>query len=478
MRKAAIFIVLTVISMALSGWEKIYCSDIWRGTKQTIISACDNSGFIIAGRSEGYNVFKIDTSGNIIWTKDYDDLGHFTCIESSADGNYVLSGCSEIADWRIMFCKINSIGDSLCWMDSYPIPSMHSFGNAITRLADGGFAICGEGYTPYTWPLETDTTRMFVVKTDSMGIYQWTFFDTLHSRSSGIHIVSTQDSGCVCVGKFIVKLDKFGNIEWLNNTIAEAVTRTFDGNYAITKGFGHIIVSKISVLGDSLWSKNYYGPPNSGCGYSIIQTPDSGFAVAGRVSENGGDAFLLRLDSNGDSLWMRTYGGDGDETIFKLIQTAEGSFCMVGNSTSYTGRKFYVIKTDSLGYTAVGETPTLRPLNLSLSAHPNPFNSAVKITIDAPVETQNLASLQIEIFDVNGRHIKTLWPSGTSGTGPSGLEKGGTNSALLHKGGQGGSYVWQPDESVGSGVYLVRATFGPSTDSVTETATKRVVYLK
>jgi len=113
-----------------------------------------------------------------------------------------------------------------------------------------------------------------------------------------------------------------------------------------------------------------------------------------------------------------------------------------------------------------------KPSAFSLSAHPNPFNSAVKITIDAPVETQNLASIEIEIFDVNGRHIKTFRPSATSGTGPSGLEKGGTNSAPLHKGGQGGAYVWQPDESLGSGVYLVRATMGE------ETTSKRVVYLK
>ena len=37
-------------------------------------------------------------------------------------------------------------------------------------------------------------------------------------------------------------------------------------------------------------------------------------------------------------------------------------------------------------------------------------------------------------------------------------------------------YIWQPESSVGSGVYLVRATVGsgPAGESVT----KRVVYLK
>ncbi|MGC9315455.1 MAG: hypothetical protein ACP5G4_07480, partial [bacterium] len=59
--------------------------------------------------------------------------------------------------------------------------------------------------------------------------------------------------------------------------------------------------------------------------------------------------------------------------------------------------------------------------------------------------------------------------------------------APLMKGGQGGSYVWQPDESLPSGVYLVRARFGSAQrpddgrgdlDPTEKTATKRVVYLK
>jgi len=123
------------------------------------------------------------------------------------------------------------------------------------------------------------------------------------------------------------------------------------------------------------------------------------------------------------------------------------------------------------------------PRDFTIRTYPNPFNSAVTISIDVPsVETQNLASLQIEIFDINGRRVETLRPSATSGTGPSALEKGGMEVPLL-KGDLGGSFTWQPDLTLPSGVYLVRARFDNRSLSRAEasgggTITKRIVYLK
>jgi len=38
--------------------------------------------------------------------------------------------------------------------------------------------------------------------------------------------------------------------------------------------------------------------------------------------------------------------------------------------------------------------------------------------------------------------------------------------------------VWRPDESLGSGVYLIRARFDRLSDQGEESVTKRLVYLK
>jgi len=95
------------------------------------------------------------------------------------------------------------------------------------------------------------------------------------------------------------------------------------------------------------------------------------------------------------------------------------------------------------------------PEAIAISAYPNPFNSSITISLDFESESPELLST-IEIFDVNGRRVSTNRPSATSGTGPSGLHKGGNNVSPLAKGGQGVSFIWQPAASLGSGVYLVR----------------------
>jgi len=90
------------------------------------------------------------------------------------------------------------------------------------------------------------------------------------------------------------------------------------------------------------------------------------------------------------------------------------------------------------------------PDKIEVSAHPNPFNSAVSITAPAGAE--------IEVFDVNGRIVAT----------PSFVLP--LNKGEMSEGQRG--FIWRPDASLGSGVYLVRATVGE------ETVSKRVVYLK
>ena len=39
-------------------------------------------------------------------------------------------------------------------------------------------------------------------------------------------------------------------------------------------------------------------------------------------------------------------------------------------------------------------------------------------------------------------------------------------------------FIWMPDKSIASGVYLVRARFDKLTDRGEESVTKRIVYLK
>jgi len=94
-----------------------------------------------------------------------------------------------------------------------------------------------------------------------------------------------------------------------------------------------------------------------------------------------------------------------------------------------------------------------KPKAFTISAHPNPFNSAVSITAPAGAE--------IEIFNIEGRMVDKL----SVGAGLKPARAGGSETFSYE-------CVWQPNENLGSGVYLVRAKYGD------ESVSKRIVYLK
>ncbi|HHS49763.1 MAG TPA: hypothetical protein ENN07_01450 [candidate division Zixibacteria bacterium] len=126
--------------------------------------------------------------------------------------------------------------------------------------------------------------------------------------------------------------------------------------------------------------------------------------------------------------------------------------------------------------TGLNETKPVLPKEFAISAHPNPFNSAVKITIDG-VGAHDRLPLRVEIYDLAGRRVASLIPPGPPLT--RGEEE--TNLTPLSKGGARSAegVIWRPDASLPSGVYLVRASVESRSLSGAEaTIVKRVVYLK
>ena len=112
---------------------------------------------------------------------------------------------------------------------------------------------------------------------------------------------------------------------------------------------------------------------------------------------------------------------------------------------------------------SVEETPIQKPRTFALSAYPNPFNSAITIALNCHSrENGNPEDVAVEIFDINGRKVGNV----SVGDGSPVPQTNGRGNCALTE------VVWQPEASVGSGVYLVRAKIGDVE------ITKRVVYLK
>ncbi len=69
--------------------------------------------------------------------------------------------------------------------------------------------------------------------------------------------------------------------------------------------------------------------------YSIQQTSDGGYIVAGYTESFGAgdcDAWVIKLDANGNVQWQKTYGGRSDDEAYSIQQTSDGGYIVAGDT--------------------------------------------------------------------------------------------------------------------------------------------------
>jgi len=141
---------------------------------------------------------------------------------------------------------------------------------------------------------------------------------------------------------------------------AWTLIQTTDGGYAVdgftsSKGAGgeDFWVIKLDEQGNQVWDRTYGGGGDDKA-TSLIQTTDGGYAVAGGTTSKGAgkeDFWVIKLDEQGKEVWDRTYGGSGDDGAWSLIQTTDGGYAVAGGTYSKGagGADFWVIKLDEQG---------------------------------------------------------------------------------------------------------------------------------
>lgn len=146
---------------------------------------------------------------------------------------------------------------------------------------------------------------------------------------------------------------------------------TFYGstNYGSQDGF----VIKLDIGGNMQWQKLFGGTGTFDQLYTVQPTSDGGYILAGStqsnntgtltgISNNGGvDAWLIKLDANGNVQWQKLYGGNGNDYFYSVFQTADAGFMIAGSSYSSNGTLTgltnngsadgWIMKTDATGNT-------------------------------------------------------------------------------------------------------------------------------
>jgi hypothetical protein len=133
--------------------------------------------------------------------------------------------------------------------------------------------------------------------------------------------------------------------------------QTADEGYIITgytdtpsPGPRHVYLVKTNASGDTLWTGTYGG--DNDYGYSVRQTSDGEYVIAGMASSNGMDAFLMKTSGSGGLLWRKTYGGPSQDHAYSVEETSDEGYVVAGVTydTSMSSQA-WLIKTDASGDT-------------------------------------------------------------------------------------------------------------------------------
>jgi len=245
-------------------------------------------------------------------------------------------------------------------------------GHSLIQTSDGGYAIAG-----HTKSFGAGDWDVYVVKLDATGNLQWTRTIGGENEDLGHSLIQTSDGGYAIAGHtksfgagdwdvYVVKLDSAGNLQWTrtiggeNEDLSLSLIQTSDGSYAIagtTKSFGagedDVYVVKLDANGNLQWTKTIGGLADE-VGFSLIQTSDNGYAIAGYTNSFGAggyDVYVVKLDANGNLQWTKTIGAKKEDLGLSLIQTSDGGYAIAGKTNSFGagGLDVYVVKLDANG---------------------------------------------------------------------------------------------------------------------------------
>jgi hypothetical protein len=210
-----------------------------------------------------------------------------------------------------------------------------NFDEVITcfnQTSDKGFIIGGYSYSGMTgdksqpnWAGGGVSPDYWIVKTDSLGVKQW------DKRFGGTAIDCMQAFRQTSDGGYILG-------GYSNSYIGGDKTQAEWGT-----SFDYWIV-KIDSVGVKQWDYRFGGTDDDQL-YSIWQTNDGGYLLGGfsnsdisgdktQTSWGGKDYWVVKTDSLGIKQWDKRFGGIDDDEMRSLQQTADGDYILGGHSIS------------------------------------------------------------------------------------------------------------------------------------------------
>ncbi|WP_448516390.1 carboxypeptidase regulatory-like domain-containing protein [Pseudothermotoga sp.] len=172
------------------------------------------------------------------------------------------------------------------------------------------------------------------------------------------------EAGQVVTVDFQLRLQEVQQVVWQkvfgvgNDDRAYSIQQTSDGGY-IVAGYTwssskreDVYILKLDANGNKVWEKTFGGSYDERA-YCIQQTSDGGYVVAGytRSPSKWEDVYILKLDANGNKVWEKTFGGSDNDGAYSVQQTNDGGYVAAGYTKSFGSGWYdaYLLKLDATG---------------------------------------------------------------------------------------------------------------------------------
>lgn len=411
-------------------------------------------------------VVKLTSTGTVNWQKTYGGTGDDKafCIEQCKDGGYIVAGYTNSDDGDIdsnrggydyWVIKLNDTG-GVNWKRTYG-GSGFDEAYGVVQTMGGGYIVAGWSDSP-----DGDVSGLhqnggdpdyWIVKLDDTGAISWQKCYGGYATDFAYCIQQTRDSGYIISGFtvsedgdviglhglgdcWVIKLNDTGKISWAktyggeNDEYAYCIQQTREGGYifagSTSSALGDVTglhntpfittdywVVKLNDTGKISWEK-CYGGSRGEIAFSIVQTTDSGYIIAGGASSKDGDVtgihkdmqgqiaadyWVVKITDTGAVSWEECYGGTKDEVAMSVQQTTDGGYIVAGfsdsNDSDVSGNHgaydCWVVKLN-----ANTDVPVINS-KYEVSVYPNPISD--NLVVESSVKGV------IEIFDIVGRRV-------------------------------------------------------------------------
>ncbi len=314
------------------------------------------------------------TDGVTTWEKSLggggDDVGF--SVQQTTDGGYIITGYTGTygGSYALLLIKTDAYGNEE-WSKSFGNEGTNS-GHCVQQTTDGGYIITGT-----TNSIGAGGDDVWLIKTDADGKEEWSKTFGGSADDEGWCVRCTSDGGYIITGitfsfgagscdAYLIKTDSSGTAQWSvtfgdsNEDCGYSVRQTTDGGYIIaglteglTPGDDNAYLVKTDASGAEEWSKKFGKTPDLDGGTCVQQTTDGGYILVGYTHSYGAEDFnvwMIKTDSSGEEQWSTTFGGDAWDRADAVQQTADGGYVIAGMTRSFGAwEQVWLIKTDADG---------------------------------------------------------------------------------------------------------------------------------